>query len=124
MLTQRLDIEGEWLVTVCYDVKPEDLTTVAYLMGRMGASEQNTTEALENLSGFNGGVTYTPFERRESLVLIGRADSPVQFFNTVIHEVDHVQDHVCKYYGCRLGTEEAAYLQGYIGGRLFAFLIG
>ena len=123
MTTQHLSIEGYWNVTVVYDVWPSDLQEVARLMRRVGASQKMIDEATENLSGWNAGYTLTAFGWQESIVFIGRATSLREFLNTVIHEVDHVQDHVAEYYGVRLGSEKAAYLQGYIGGRLLEYLI-
>ena len=123
MTTQHLSIEGYWNVTVVYDVWPSDLQEVARLMRRVGASQEMVDEAPANLSGWNAGYTLTAFGWKESIVFIGRATSLREFLNTVIHEVDHVQAHVAEYYGVSLGTEQAAYLQGYIGGRLLEFII-
>ena len=123
MTTQHLSIEGYWTVTVVYDVWPSDLQEVARLMRRVGASQKMIDEATDNLSGWNAGYTLTSFGWQESIVFIGRATSLREFLNTVVHEVDHVQDHVAEYYGVRLGSEQAAYLQGYIGGRLLEYLI-
>ena len=123
MTTQHLSIEGYWNVTVVYDVWPSDLQEVARLMRRVGASQKMIDEAAENLSGWNAGYTLTAFGWQESIVFIGRATSLREFLNTAIHEVDHVQDQVAEYYGVELGTEQAAYLQGYIGGRLLEYII-
>ena len=123
MTTQHLSIEGYWTVTVVYDVWPSDLQEVARLMRRVGASQKMIDEATDNLSGWNAGYTLTSFGWQESIVFIGRAISLREFLNTVIHEVDHVQDHVAEYYDVRLGSEQAAYLQGYIGGRLLEYLV-
>ena len=123
MTTQHLSIEGYWNVTVVYDVCPSDLSEVAGLMRRVGASQKMIDEATENLSGWNAGYTLTAFGWEESIVFIGRATSLREFLNTVDHEVDHVQTHVAEYYGVELGTEQAAYLQGYIGGRLLEFIV-
>lgn len=123
MTTQHLSIEGYWNVIVVYDVLPGDLQEVARLMRRVGASRKMIDEATENLSGWNAGYTLTAMGTCESIVFIGRATSLREFLNTVIHEVDHVQAHVAEYYGVRLGSEQAAYLQGYIGGRLLEYII-
>jgi hypothetical protein len=123
MTAQHLSIEGYWNVTVVYDVEPSDLPEMAKLMRRVGASQKMIDEATENLSGWNAGYTLTAFGWKQSIVFIGRATSLREFLNTVIHEVDHVHAHVAEYYDVSLGTEQAAYLQGYIGGRLLEFII-
>lgn len=123
MTTQHLSIEDYWNITVLYDVWPSDLPEVARLMRRAGASEKMIDEATDNLGGWNAGYTLSAFGWEESIVFIGRATSLREFLNTVIHEVDHVQAHVAEYYGVKLGSEKAAYLQGYIGGRLLEFIV-
>lgn len=123
MTAQHLSIEGYWNVTVLYDVWPQDLSATARLFRSVGASQKMIDEAADNLSGWNAGYTITAMEWRESIVCIGRATSLREFLNTVDHEVDHVQAHVAEYYDVELGTEQAAYLQGYIGGRLLEFVV-
>lgn len=49
-----------------------------------------------------------------SVTVIANASSEEQWWNTAVHELDHLQDAVCRYYDVEPGTEEAAYLQGYL----------
>lgn len=49
-----------------------------------------------------------------SVVCIGNATSLEQWWDTLSHEIDHLQDAIMQYYDVSSGTEEAAYLQGYI----------
>lgn len=123
MTAQHLDIEGYWDVTVLYDVWPQDLGEVGAMLSSLGAPRQMVEDAVGNLQGWNAGYTLTSMGRCESIVCIGRATSLREFLNTIDHETDHVQAHVAEYYGVALGTEQAAYLQGYVGGRLLEFVV-
>ena len=87
MIRQDIDINGYWKVIVVYD---------AYL------GQKNT------------GFTYTDFNKRKSIVGISDTTSQEQFFNTLTHEVKHLQSHICNYYNVDEDSEEAAYLTGYI----------
>lgn len=122
MTKQYLSIEGAWDVVVCYGVHPEDLPEVVRMMKSIGAGPEHIADACANLSRWNRGVTFSSFYDLTSLVFIGRAETPLEFFNTIDHEIDHVQDHVARCYSVTLGTEKAAYLQGYIGGYLWDFV--
>lgn len=122
MTKQSFSIDGAWDVDVFYDVRPQDLYDVIDMMRAEGATPEQMIDAWENLLGWNAGVTFSSFISRKSLVFIGRAEDALQFFNTIDHENDHVQAHVAMYYDVELGTEEAAYLQGFIGGRVFGFV--
>ena len=87
MIRQDIDVDGYWDITVAYD---------AYL------GEDNS------------GFTYTDFNKKLSIVVIGKADSKKQFLNTIVHEAKHVQSHICRYYDIQEDSEDAAYLIGYL----------
>ena len=123
MTAQHLSIDGYWDVTILYDVWPQDLSEVSQTLRFIGAPWQMVNDAVSNLRGWNAGYTLTSMGRRESIVCIGHATSLREFLNTIDHEADHVQAHVAEYYGVTLGTEQAAYLQGYVGGRLLEFVV-
>ena len=84
---QDIDLNGYWKIIVVYNV---------YL------GQKNT------------GFTYTDSNKRKSIVGISETTSQEQFFNTLVHEIKHVQSHICKYYKIQENSEEAAYLIGFI----------
>ena len=49
-----------------------------------------------------------------SVMCIGDATDEEQWWDTLSHEIDHLQDAVMQYYDVEPGTEDAAWLQGYI----------
>lgn len=91
-LRQDINIEGYWKVIILYNI---------------WLGERDT------------GFTYTDFDKRRSIVGISPTTSKEQFFNTLIHEIKHVQSHICKYYNVEESSEDAAYLIGYIAQRMY-----
>jgi hypothetical protein len=87
MIRQDIDILGYWTIIIVYDI---------YLGEK------------------NSGFTHTNFNKRLSIVGIGKADSKKQFLNTIVHEAKHIQSHICNYYDVNEDSEDAAYLIGYI----------
>jgi len=87
MIKQTLDIDGYWEVIIAYDV----------FLGEV-----------------NSGFTHTDFNKKLSIVCIGKADSKRQFLNTIVHEAKHIQSHICRYYNVPEDGEDAAYLIGYL----------
>ena len=87
MIRQDIDIEGYWRIVVVYDVY---------------------------LGQDNSGFTYTNYEKKLSIIGIGRASSKSQFLNTIVHEAKHIQSNICTYYDVPEDGEQAAYLIGYI----------
>ena len=92
MIRQDIDINGYWRVIVLYNIELE-----------------------KGIYGY----TQTDFEKRQSIVAIGKTYSAENFFNTIIHEAKHVQSHICKYYNVREDGEQAAYLIGYLTMKMF-----
>ena len=93
MVRQDFSIDGYWDVIVVYNVE---------------------------LGELNSGFTHTDFNKKLSIVGIGKATSKRQFFNTIIHEVKHLQSHICKYYNVPEDGEQAAYLVGYIASKIYS----
>lgn len=92
MIRQDIYIKNYWHVIVLYNVELE-----------------------EGVEGF----TKTDFDKRQSIVAIGKTYSGDNFFNTIVHEAKHVQSHICKYYNVAEDGEQAAYLIGYLTMKMF-----
>ncbi len=84
---------------------------IQYFTHRYGVSERT---AMRILSRPDTGMTVTKPLLNMSVVFISRATSRGQWVDTVMHEIDHVQSAICDYYGVEPGSEDAAYLQGYL----------
>lgn len=92
MIRQDIDINGYWKVTIAYNV---------------WLGERDT------------GFTYSDFDKKKSIVGISLSTSEEQFFNTLVHEIKHVQSHICRYYNVKENSEAAAYLSGYIAQKVY-----
>ena len=62
--------------------------------------------------GPNSGFTHT--NGRTSIMGIGWTESPEEFYNTLVHEINHLQDDICHYYGLPLSGEIPSYIIGNI----------
>ena len=92
MIRQDINVDNYWDIIVAYDV---------YL------GEENS------------GFTHTDFNKKLSVICIGKATNKKQFLNTIVHEAKHVQSHICMYYDVPEDGEDAAYLIGYIVMKMF-----
>lgn len=91
-LSQSIDINGYWTIYVCYNA---------------------------DLNEVNSGFTATDYSKRVSVVAIGLTTDKNEFINTIVHEVKHVQSHICKYYNIPEDSEDAAYLIGFITMKMY-----
>ena len=92
VIRQDIDINGYWTITILYNV----------WLGKRDT-----------------GFTHTNFDKKRSIVGISLTTSKEQFFNTLSHEIKHVQSHICMYYNVKEDSEAAAYLTGYIVQQLY-----
>lgn len=76
-------------------------------------------EAVSVISKPNTGYTYTNFVERTTLLIVSRATSSEQMFDSIVHELKHVAEHIGDYYGIDSKEELSAYLQGEVGRQLF-----
>ena len=92
MIRQDIDINGYWKVIVAYNV----------WLGKRDT-----------------GFTHTDFDKKKSIVGISLSTSEEQFFNTLVHEIKHVQSHICMYYNVEEDSEAAAYLIGFLAQHMY-----
>lgn len=114
MKKHYVDIDGYWGVLFIYDFDMMDMDEIAAILDSFGVGEKKIREAMPILYGTNTGMTVSRMDVTMSVIFVGESSSVEQFFDTISHEIDHVQDAIDTYYGVRQGGEDSAWLQGYI----------
>lgn len=114
MYKHYLDIVGKWAFVFSYNIKEEDLAEIGEWLEALGARRREIRRAQRLLLKPNKGFTFSSQSLRMSVMVIGDATSLDQWWDTLDHEIDHLQDTVLEYYSVDHGTEDAAWLQGYI----------
>ena len=103
-----------WAFVFAYDIGEEDTEEMGDWLEALGAGRKEIEHACDVILGKNKGFTYSNPDLRMSLMCISRVTSIDQWFDSMTHEVDHLQWEIMQYYDVDPGTEEAAWLQGYI----------
>ena len=96
MIRQDININNYWYVIILFNIYLGELDT---------------------------GFTHTDFVKKRSIVEISYSSSREQFFNTAIHELKHLQSHICRYYNIEEDSEDAAYLSGYLAQQIHKNLL-
>lgn len=123
MVRQWIDLpKWKWMVIVYYDAGPADADEIGDSLKRLGCSGKMLSRALLKLRAgrFNEGLTYTNEDLGSSIVVIGRTDSPAEFWNTLIHEQGHVAQHIAMAYGYDCFGEEIQYVSGELSKKMFS----
>lgn len=122
MIVQNIYIEKyDWYVEVFYAVEGINVPSVMDSLENIHCSERDLSESYELLSRskYNVGLTYSNFEERSSVVVIGLTNSAEEFQNTFDHEKGHLVMHISKAEHIDPFGEEYQYLAGSIGKKMF-----
>ena len=116
MKTVYLDIPYKnWGVVVVYDydVRDEYVELMA-VMRSFGLPHYKARQAMNILSAYNTGMTISVDELKMSVIFIGKATTPSEWWSTAFHELKHSADAIISYYDVDWDGEDAAYLTGYL----------
>lgn len=114
MKRHYVDIDGYWGIIFIYGYNFMDIDELAVILDSFGASEKDIRKAMPILYSVNSGMTISRSDLTMSVIVISEATNVEQFMDTLAHEIDHVQDAIDRHYGVRQGSEDSAWLQGYI----------
>lgn len=111
----------KWHVRVYYAVHRYWTGGIVRDLRDAGCSGRQLRTALENLrrGELNTGITYSNFGRRETVMVISLTSTAAEFLNSWMHEMQHLCRHVAAAFGIDPYGEEAAYLAGDVGQRMF-----
>lgn len=107
-----LNVRDKWQVLFFYgDINQEALIET---LEKLGCSDRDIDRALEITESINSGFTFTDIDNQASVVCISPATTKEEWYNTLVHELKHVQSHICEYYNIEENSEDAAYLIGFL----------
>ena len=120
MIKSTIDVAGYWSIVLFVDVDYNKFDIIEAALTNILAPISVIDEIYNKISyEFNSGVTFTNSDFRTSIVCINKATSREELINSISHEADHVQDDICRYYNVPLDSEQAAYLIGYLVGKMY-----
>lgn len=124
MIKQYIAIaHNKWYILIYYNVNINDADDIMDTLLSLGCPYASAKQSVNILTRRkNTGMTYTDMNNKFSLVCISHATSKAEMFNTVVHELKHVQSHICEYYNVEEDGEQAAYLIGYMARRVYKIL--
>lgn len=125
MIKQEIIIgKNKWKVMVLYTPLRGDLGEVVKMLSRLNCPKKDVVK-IKKIIKYNiknTGFTFSAIPRKESIIAICSATEPAQYFNTAIHEINHLQNDILKYYKVNNDSEDAAQLIGYIAMKMFKIL--
>ena len=120
MIKSTIDVAGYWSIVLFVNVDYDNFEIVESALTDILAPVSIIDEIYDKISyKLNSGVTFTNSDYRSSVVCINKGSTREQVINTISHEADHVQAAICDYYNVSLDSEQAAYLIGYLVGKMY-----
>lgn len=113
MIKQRIyDKSTNWRVHVYYVATEPNGEEIMVQLERIGCQGRNLEAAYDNLTSgkLDTGLTYTNSESHESVVVIAKTSTALEFLQSLTHEFGHLSNHVAEYYGIPLDGEEVRYI--------------
>ena len=124
MIIQNIMItEPLWNVHILYDVRQDEVTSALMFMESKGMTGKYLEEAslMLNENVLNSGITYSNYENRMSIMVIGHTLEAKEFADTLDHEKGHLLMHLADYYSIDVKSEEFQYLSGHILRAMFPY---
>ena len=120
MIKSTIDVVGYWNIVLFVDVDYDNFDIIESALTDILAPI-SVIDNIYNKIGYklNSGVTFTNSNFKTSIVCINKGSTREQIINTISHEADHVQAAICDYYNVPLDSEQAAYLIGYLVGKMY-----
>ena len=109
--------ERDWWLMAYLDIQEVNLGEIHEVLTASGC--RNAGEACDVLAEENAGFTFSNLMEHVSVMAVSKATSPEEMFDTVVHELMHVSQHIAECYGLDPKEEMTAYLQGEVGRQLF-----
>lgn len=111
MITQSLQLPRySWRLSILYNVTVNDLDIVLPMLWEKGCSNEGIKDVAIAIVNPNSGFTLT--QGRYSIMGIGWTNSQEEFVNTLVHEINHLQDDICNYYNLPTFGELASTIAG------------
>lgn len=123
MIIQKIHLKKyDWRVVILYEVTNEHLRLVLKILEEMEADYNSVMAATKNISAnlLNTGFIYSNYDKKQSIIVVGKASSYGQLLNTISHEINHLETHIATVYNLDQTGEEVCELVGYITQRMSA----
>ena len=115
MIKQTIYIDSiGWLVHAYFHKTRYDVDEIMERLWDLQCSSEIAQKAFNNLisDSLNMGLCFSNYNTKESVLVVGRASSADEFFNSIVHELSHLQGHICDVIGLDPKGEEIAYYMG------------
>ena len=124
MIKQVINVNNKWKVIVYYNIDYNLFHYVADELRNLGMSSKHI-ERIAYLS-FTGEIkafTVSNASRRISIVGFNKHKTIKDYINSIVHEAEHVKQHMLDAYLIADKDEPPAYTMGYLASKMLMFFL-
>lgn len=123
MIKQRIILSNwNWVIYAYYSVGSYYVDEIMNKLISIGCQERQLRKAYRNLSSgkLDTGLTYSNKYKRKSVIVIGNASTGAEFFNSLLHEMRHLEEHIADADNIEPYGEAVAYLIGDLSKEMYS----
>ena len=123
MLRQTIHLsEWDWTIYAYYSVGHYYTDEIMDRLVSLGCRDRKLQRAYSNLSSgtVDTGLTYSNLLNRETVMVVGYASSGAELFNSLVHEMRHVEEHIARASHIEPYGEPVACLCGELARQMYA----
>lgn len=121
MIVQDIKLAIGWRIRVYYAVDAYYPDEIADDLIRIGCRGEQLRTAVDNLwSGeVNTGLTYANEKEKRGVMVIGMASCGGEFFNSLVHEMQHILSYIARSEGLNPYGEDICYVAGELSSEMY-----
>lgn len=124
MIKQVINVNNKWKVIVYYNIDYNLFHYVAKDLRSLGMSRRGIERiAYLSFTGEVKGFTVSDASKRTSVVGINYHKTLNDYINSIVHEAEHVKQHMLKSYNVIDRDEPPAYTMGYLASKMLMFFL-
>lgn len=114
MIKQIINIDNYWEVIVYYDIDYNFFNDIVKELDYLNTPVEEIDKIYYNIKYKSKAFTYSNLKYRVSIVGFNKHFDKYDYVNSIIHEAEHVKQHMLRYYKVLDKGEPPAYTIGYV----------
>ena len=118
MIKQIINIDNYWEVIVYYDIDYNFFNDIDKELNYLNAPVEEIDKIYYNMKYKSKAFTYSNLKYRVSIVGFNKHFDKYDYVNSIIHEAEHVKQHMLRAYKILDEGEPPAYTVGYVATKM------
>ena len=124
MIKQIINIDNYWEVIVYYDIDYNFFNDIVKELNYLNAPVEEIDKIYYTMKYKAKAFTYSNLKYRVSIVGFNKHFDKYDYINSIIHEAEHIKQHMLRSYKILDEGEPPAYIVGYVATKMLQLKLG